>query len=43
MFQGAVRLQPGFSLAIFKVTYASGHPDFVERYIDGLRKAGLKE
>jgi len=42
-FQGCVRLQPGFSLAIFKVTYASASPEFVGRYIDGLRKAGLKE
>lgn len=42
-FQGSVRLQPEFSLAIFKVTFAFAHPDVVQRFIDGLRKAGLKE
>ena len=42
-FQGSVRLQPGFSLDILKVTFASAHPEYVERYINGMRKAGLKE
>ena len=42
-FQECVRLQPEFSLAVFKATYASARPEFVERYSDGLRMAGLKE
>jgi adenylate cyclase len=42
-FEGSVRLQPGFSLAVLKLTLAAADPDFVERYSDGLRKAGLKE
>ena len=42
-FQGRVRLQPGYSLAIFRVTFASADPDVAERFIDGLRKTELKQ
>jgi tetratricopeptide (TPR) repeat protein len=34
---------PQFSLAGITVRYAGGDPDFLDRYLDGLRKAGLKE
>ena len=37
-----LRLGP-FSASTFRATYPAADPDFVERYIDGLRKAGLKE
>ena len=37
------RLQPQFSLDALKFIFASADPGFVERLIDGLRKAGLKE
>jgi adenylate cyclase len=39
----ALRLQPGFSLDTFKLMLASADPDFTERYLAGLRKAGLEE
>jgi hypothetical protein len=38
-----LRLQPDFSWEEWKPAYASADPDYVERYLDGLRKAGLKE
>jgi adenylate cyclase len=37
-----LRLQPQFSLSALKVVLASAAPDFVERLIDGLCKAGLE-
>jgi adenylate cyclase len=37
------RLQPEYSLAIARAALAAADADFRERYIDGLRKAGLKE
>jgi adenylate cyclase len=39
----AFRLQPGFSLDTFERIFTSADPDFTERYLGGLRKAGLKE
>jgi adenylate cyclase len=39
----ALRLQPGFSLANVSLLMSSADPAFVERYIGGLRKAGLRE
>lgn len=38
-----LRQQPDFTVARFKLTVASADPAWLERYIDGLRKAGLKE
>jgi predicted Zn-dependent protease len=38
-----LRLDPGFSLSRRGFALSAANPDFVERYIDGLRKAGLKE
>ncbi len=32
-----------FSVTTFRSTLAATDPGFVERYVDGLRKAGLKE
>ena len=37
------RLQPGFTMATVRLTLAAAEPDFLERYIDGLRKAGLED
>jgi hypothetical protein len=37
------RLQPEFSLTALRRNLSSAHPTFVERFIDGLRKAGLPE
>jgi pentatricopeptide repeat protein len=37
------RLQPGYSVSAARLTYATAHPDYLDRYLDGLRKAGLKE
>ena len=39
----SLRLQPGNSLNARRAALPSADPAFVERYIDGLRKAGLKE
>jgi adenylate cyclase len=39
----ALRLQPDVSLAPFKQALSSADPDFTERLLDGLRKAGLPE
>jgi TolB-like protein/Flp pilus assembly protein TadD len=38
-----LRAFPGFSLSGLRLFLSSAAPAFVERYIDGLRKAGLKE
>ena len=38
-----LRLQPQSSLAGRRRALANADPDFLERYLDGLRKAGLKE
>jgi TolB-like protein/Tfp pilus assembly protein PilF len=38
-----LRLQPGFSLGRVEQILAGPDPDFVEHWIDGLRKAGLPE
>jgi adenylate cyclase len=42
-FHEALRLQPGFSLDGLRLVFSSAVPDYLERLIDGLRKAGLKE
>jgi adenylate cyclase len=39
----AVRIVPEFSLAGIKLHWSGSDPYFVDRYLDGLRKAGLKE
>jgi len=36
-----LRLQPGFTAAGFRLVYASAAPGIVDRYVEGLRKAGL--
>jgi adenylate cyclase len=41
--QELLRLVPGFSLTGLKLFLPAADPDFVERYLDGLRKAGLPE
>jgi adenylate cyclase len=41
-WEDALRLQPGFSLDTYELMLASADPDFAERYLAGLRKAGLK-
>ncbi|MDH3212294.1 MAG: adenylate/guanylate cyclase domain-containing protein [Myxococcales bacterium] len=41
--QAVLRLDPGYSLSTVRSAYPSGDPDFLERYLDGLRRAGLKE
>jgi adenylate cyclase len=40
---GATSLQPGFSIAGVRLMLGTADPDYLERYLDGLRKAGLKE
>ena len=40
-WEDALRLQPGFSLDTYELMLASADPDFAERYLAGLRKAGL--
>jgi adenylate cyclase len=42
-FEEMSRLQPGYSSESARLTYASADPDYVERYIGGLRTAGLPE
>ncbi len=39
----AYRLQPDYNTAQTKLVFAGAPPEFVERYVDGLRKAGLRE
>jgi tetratricopeptide (TPR) repeat protein len=39
----ARRLEPGLSIARIKLDFAGADPSVVERYFEGLRKAGLKE
>jgi adenylate cyclase len=39
----SLRLQPEASVSMLRSFYAGADPGFVERYLDGLRKAGLKE
>ena len=39
----ALRLEPGLSIARIELDFAGADPSLVERYFDGLRKAGLKE
>jgi TolB-like protein/Tfp pilus assembly protein PilF len=41
--QEALRLGPEFSLSFAKGFHPAADPDFLDRYFDGLRKAGLKE
>jgi tetratricopeptide (TPR) repeat protein len=41
--QELLRLVPEFSLTGIKLFLPAADPDFVDRYLDGLRKAGLKE
>ena len=41
--EASLRLQPESSLSAHRATLPSANPAFVERFIDGLRKAGLKE
>ena len=38
-----LRLHPDFSLEIFKLTLSVADPAYVENYVVGLRKAGLKQ
>jgi hypothetical protein len=38
-----LRLQPEYSLANTRANFAAADPEFLERYIEGLRKAGLPE
>jgi hypothetical protein len=38
-----LRLQPEYSLEITRVALSAADPEFRERYIDGIRKAGLPE
>jgi adenylate cyclase len=42
-FEELLRLQPEFSLDVPRAALAAADPDFLERYIDGLRKAGMPE
>jgi adenylate cyclase len=42
-FQEALRWQPEVSVGHLRLTLASANPEFAERFIGGLRKAGLKE
>jgi adenylate cyclase len=39
----ALRLQPEFSIGHVRLTLSSADPAFLDRFIDGLRKAGMKE
>ena len=41
--QEVMRLQPGYSVAHLRLVLSSANPEFAERFIDGLRKTGLKE
>jgi adenylate cyclase len=41
--QAVLRFQPEISVGLVRLTLSSADPAFSERYIDGLRKAGLKE
>ena len=43
MLDEALRLEPGLSIARIKLDFAGADPSVVERYFEGLRKAGLKE
>jgi hypothetical protein len=38
-----MKLHPGYSSAVTRTLLAAVDPDFRERYIDGLWKAGLRE
>jgi TolB-like protein len=42
-FREVLRLQPDYSLAGVKLIFRGADPEFVERFVDGLRKAGLEE
>jgi adenylate cyclase len=42
-FEQVLQLQPQYSLAGTRTALAAADPDYLKRYIDGLRKAGLKE
>ena len=39
----ALRLWPDLSLTGLQLNFACGHPEFIARYFDGLRQAGMKE
>jgi adenylate cyclase len=39
----AIRLEPDVSIAKVRTEFTVDDPDFIERWLDGLRKAGLKE
>jgi adenylate cyclase len=41
--QEVLRVTPKFSLSGLKMFLSAADPGFIERYLDGLRKAGLKE
>jgi adenylate cyclase len=41
--QEVMRLQPGYTVAHSRLTLSSADPEFADRFIDGLRRAGLKE
>jgi len=41
--QEDLRLAPNDAISAIKAQYAAADPDVLERYFDGLRKAGLKE
>ena len=43
MLHEALRLGPGLSIARIEPDFAGADPSIVERYFEGLRKAGLKE
>jgi len=42
-FQAVLRLQPDISVSHVRLNLSSADPAFTDRFIDGLRKAGLKE
>jgi adenylate cyclase len=41
--QEVMRLQPGYTVAHSRLTLSSADPKFADRFIGGLRRAGLKE
>ena len=38
-----LRIQPSFSVSTFRSGLSAADPDFMDCYVDGLRKAGLKD
>jgi adenylate cyclase len=41
--QQVLRLQPGYSVSTVRAAYPSAASEFIERYVEGLRRAGLQE